>query len=231
MIPALRRSLWVFSLFFASYTYAQGSDADKLEEQRNAKINVAKTKSLQTLQSAANPNQPALLRSADALSFDDLMVRWKRLVVQAANEQYSTFANIDQLAEVSRGIGCEEIIGILPTGVAPDQTHRQRLNGATLFARCSGNDYVTMTSFSKVETEKMKFITIPEAFDSKIGSQPGRRLYFKSPAGIEKMSLSLVKDDAIISIEYWSKEKKSMRAMANNESTNHIESFLNKYFQ
>lgn len=219
-------AILTFALVLHQVAFAQNEDSKKQQEERFEQARqVMITRANEVVATASDREKPGRLSPAGNISLSEMEARWEKMLVQNKNQEFSTVIDEALLRDMATSVGCHKIIGILPTGFPQDSSHRQKLNGATLFAKCAGQDYAIFKVASTKGTSGSRHIVTPESFNSRIDGNPARQLFFKSENGLEKTVVAMNKDDYLYTMEYWSQDtlqKKSMSSKINFDNLGRV---------
>lgn len=177
---------------------------------------------------ASNPEAPAPLSQSSNVSLSELKKKWDIALVQVKNNNFTTIADTEILKSMAIDINCTNIIGIIPTGFPTDDTNRQKLSGATLFAECPEGNYVIISTYFRAGNSGNRLITPPESFKQSLAGFPARKLFYKSKDGLEKRTLSVLHGDFLYAVEYWTSEKNKINLQQKNKThTNNLDNIQN----
>lgn len=209
------RVLSIMLLLAASQTTRAQDEIQTEQHQKMGEIRQTLTaRAAEVLATASDINNPGKLPPSSDVSFTDMEARWKKMAVQTKNHNFSTVINDKVLREMADSVGCDKIIGVMPTGFPQDIAHRQKLNGATLFARCGAESFAVFKASSISGTTGNRIIVSPESFNARMDGNAARQLFFKSDSGREKTVVSVLKDEYLFTMEYWSHDHSGKRPIA-----------------
>lgn len=203
-------------LCYGAMAHAQESAATSVPEEQPANARAAAASSLiESAKQAADPENPALLPPHRNKTLQELEERWQKMQGQAKAKNLSTVVNQNILTTVATHAGCDDITGVMPAGVPFSKENKLLLNGATLFAKCGPNNYAVISTYA-VDAQGGKSMIVPSsAFTSKIGNKVARKMYYKSTDGNEYTTLSVLENQRMISLEFWSKDDSRKKNIVN----------------
>lgn len=151
---------------------------------------------------AADPAAPAAMRAGDELTLQELQRHWT--LTQFINRGLSTSIDLDLLRHRAYNLQCDRIIGAMPAGTRIDPAQPRHLGGAMLLARCGDGGYL-MATVRKIRGLTNATVSVDtHAYTHMSGGQATSRLFFKSPAGMQKQTLAVVEDQHLWEFSYWS---------------------------